>query len=134
MRLFDSAKMYVLLFCVLALITMEKLRQITQSTVDVGTAGFDINKVMIGLFMIVMAVYLAMLFRKISNRIERTGILLTIVLCVLWLMSLLTQLGLAWAEIPHSRVLNASLHCMVTVLAGVRTFQVMGHRSPMDEA
>jgi hypothetical protein len=125
--------MYVLLFCVLAVITTEKLRQLTQSTAHAGTAGFDIKNVLVALVTVVMAVYLARLLRKISSRIEQTGIVLTEVLCVLWLANLLTQLGVAWAEIPHGRFLNAAFHCAVTVLAGVRTFQVMWHRSPIDE-
>jgi hypothetical protein len=132
-RLFDSAKMYVFLFCVLALITTEKLRQLTQSPAHAGTVRFDIENVLLALATVVMAVYLAKLLREISNRIEQAGIILTVVSCVLWLANLLAELGVAWAEIPHSRFLSAAICCAVTALAGVRTFQVMGHRSPTYE-
>ncbi|MFL6428975.1 MAG: hypothetical protein ACJ71S_12075, partial [Acidobacteriaceae bacterium] len=70
-------------------------------------------------------VYLPILLRKISNRIEQVGIVLTEVLCLLWLANLLAELGVAWAEIPHVRFLSAAVNCAVTVLAGVRTFEVI---------
>ena len=133
MQLFDSAKMYVFLFCVLALITVEKLRQLTQNATHAGTVGFDIKNLLLALITLFMAVYLPILLRKISNRIEQVGIVLTEVLCVLWLANLLAELGVAWAGIPHGRLLSATFHCAVTVLAGVRTFQVMLHRSPAQE-
>lgn len=132
MQLFDSAKMYVFLFCVLALITVEKLRQLTQGTTHATPVGFDIKNLLIALVTVVLAVYLARLLRKISNRIEQVGIALTEVLCALWLADFLTEFGVTWAEIPHGRFLSAIFHCAVTVLAGVRTFQVMWHRSPVQ--
>jgi hypothetical protein len=132
-RLFDSAKMYVFLFCVLVLITTEKLYQLTQSAVPPDTAGFDVTKILVALVTVVTAVYLTTLLGKISNGIERTGIVLTVVLCVLWLANLLTRLGVPWAEISHGRLLSTAIHCLITALAGVRTFQVMFHRSPTVE-
>ncbi len=129
MQLFDSVKLYVFLFCVLALVTMEKLRQLTQGAAHRGTAGFDIKSLLLALITLFMAVYLPILLRKISNRIEQLGIVLTEVLCLLWLANLLVELGVAWPEIPYGRFLSAALQCAVTVLAGVRTFEVMWHRS-----
>ena len=132
-QLFDSAKMYVFLFCVLALITVEKLRQLTLGAAHAGTTDLDIRNLLIACVTFMMAVYLPILFRKISNRIERVGIVLTEVLCLLWLANLLTKLGVAWAEIPHGLFVSAIFHCAITVLAGVRTFQVLWHRSPAQE-
>lgn len=128
MQLFDSAKMYVFLFCVLALITVEKLRQLSQGATHAGTAGFDVKNLLLVLGTLFMAVYLPILLRKISNRIEQVGIVLTEVLCLLWLANLLAEMGVAWAEIPHGLVLNATFHCAVSLLAGVRTIQVLLYR------
>jgi hypothetical protein len=124
--------MYVFLFCLLALITAEKLHQLTRGTSPTDPGGFDIEHGLVALVTVVMAVYLAILLSKISNLIEQTGIVLTEASCVLWFANLLTQLGVAWAEIPHGRLINAALTSAVTVLAGVRAFQVMWHRSPID--
>lgn len=131
-QLFDSAKMYAFLFCVLALITVGKLRQLAQGTAHSGTAGFDIRNLLIALITLFMAVYLPILLRKISNRIEQVGILLTEVLCVLWLANLLADMGIAWAEIPHGLFISAIFHCAITLLAGVRMFQVMWYRSSVQ--
>ena len=132
-QLFDSAKMYAFLFCVLALITAEKFRQLTEGATHVAPVGFDIKNLLLVLVTVVLAVYLARLLRKISNRIEQVGIVLTEVLCVFWLANFLTEFGVAWAEIPHGRLLSAIFHCAVTVLAGVRTFQVLLHHGSAQE-
>lgn len=134
MQLFDSAKMYVFLLCVLVLITVEKLRQLTQGVTHAGTAGFEFKNLLLAVITLFMAVYLPILLRKISNRLEQVGIVLTEVLCVLWLANLLAEMGVAWAEIPYGPILTTAFHCAVTVLAGVRTFQVLLHRSPAREA
>jgi hypothetical protein len=125
MRLFDSAKMYVFLFCVLALISIEGLLHLNHSQPYSRTAGFAIRNVVIALATVVMAVCLARLLPKLSSRIEQAGMVLTDVLCILWLANFLAELGVAWAEIPHGRLLKAGFNCAVTVLAGVRTTQVM---------
>lgn len=133
MQLFDSAKMYLFLFCVLALITVEKLRQLTRGEVHSATAGFNIKTFLLVLITLFMAAYLPILLRKISNRIEQVGIVLTEVLCVLWLAKLLAGLGVGWADIPHGLSISAVFHCAVAVLAGVRVVQVLRHREPAQE-
>lgn len=125
MQLFDSVKMYVFMFCILSLISVEKLRQLTEEPAHTSNANFDIRNILLALITICMAGYLLGLLRKISNRIEQTAIVLIEVLCILWFADLLARFGIAWAEIPHGRYLSAAVHCAVTVLAGVRTLQVV---------
>lgn len=134
MQLFDSAKTYVFLFCVLAIIAAEKLHQLTQRAAYVSTTDFNFKNLLLALTTVLLAAYLGRLLLKISNRIEQLGVVLTEVLCVLWLANLLAELGVAWAQIPHSRFLGTTLHCTVTVLAGVRAFQVMWHRRTTQDA
>jgi hypothetical protein len=127
-QLFDSVKMYVFMFCVLALIAVPKVYQLTTGPAPASTAGFTINNVVLALITIYLAVYLAGLLRKLSSRIEQAAVVLVEVACILWLANWLTTFGITWAEIPHSRLLEATVHCAITVLAGVRTFQIARHR------
>jgi len=129
MQLFDSAKMYLFLFCVLAFITVGMLHQLTQNVAHVGATGFGINELLVAIGTLFMAAYLPILFRKITNRIDRAGIVLTEVLCVLWFANLLAELGVAWADIPHRLLVKMVVLCVITVLAGIRTFQVLWHRN-----
>lgn len=128
MQIFDSVKMYVFMFFVLVLIAVEQLRQLTKSPVQAPAGGFDIKNLLLALITAYMAVYLAGLLRKISNRVEQVAIVLIEVLCLLWLANLLAKFGVVWAEIPYGRFIAAAVQCAVTVLAGVRTFQVVWHR------
>lgn len=128
MQLFDSVKLYVFTFCVLVLIATSKLHRLIKGPAPASTAGFTINNILLALITICLAVYLAGLLRKLSIRIEQAAIVLVEVSCILWLANWLTTFGISWVEIPHSRILSATVHCAVTVLAGVRTFQVAWHR------
>jgi hypothetical protein len=134
MQLFDSVKMYVFTFCVLALIAVPKVYQLTTGPAPAPTAGFTINNIVLALITIYLAVYLAGLLRRLSSRIEQIATVLVEVACILWLANWLTTVGIAWADIPHSRFLSATVHCVVTVLAGVRAFQVAWHRRRTQRA
>jgi hypothetical protein len=133
MQLFDSAKIYLFIFGVLALIAMEKLRQLTGGKVHPGTAGLSISTILLVLITLFMAAYLPVLLGKISNRIEQLGIVLTEVLCVLWLAELLAGLGVGWASVPYDLLISALLYCAVAILAGVRVIQVLRRGNPAQK-
>jgi hypothetical protein len=124
MRLFDSAWIYVLLFCVLMFITVEKLHQLATGAIHSDSRGLNVERVMVTLVTVVMAGYMPILIRRTSNRLEQVGIVLTELLCVLWFATLLASQGAEWAQIPHSAYLSAALNCAITLIAGVRVFQV----------
>lgn len=128
MQLFDSVKMYLFSFCVLALIAVGRLRQLTHSPDTASTAGFDIENIVLALISIHLAVYLACLLRKLSSRIEQTAVVLVELDCMLWLTNWLANLGMVWLTIPHALLLTTTVHCAITVLAGVRVSQVVWHR------
>ena len=128
MRLFNSVKMYVFVFCLLAFIAVVKLSQLTRSPAQVSTANFDIDNLLTALVTIFIAVYLAILLRKLSNKIEQVAIVLIELQCILWFANLLAKFGIAWAEVPHYRIFDTTVHCLITALAGMRTFQVVMHR------
>ena len=127
MQLFGSVKLYVFTFCLLALIAVPKLHQLTESPAPASTAGFGFENIVLAFITIYMAIYLPILLGKLSSRIEQAAIVLVEVACILWLVNWLATFGVTWAEIPHSRFIDAAVHCAVTVLAGVRTFQVVRH-------
>ena len=128
MRLFNSVKMYVFVFCLLAFIAVVKLSQLIVSPAHVSTANFDIDNLLTALVTIFISVYLAVLLRKLSNRIEQAAIVLIEIQCILWFANLLAKFGFVWANIPHYLIFDTTVDCLITVLAGVRTFQVVMHR------
>jgi hypothetical protein len=133
MQLFDSAKVYLFVFCMLVLSAIGKLHQLIRGALHSGAAGLTAKTFLLALITFFMAAYLPILLRKISNRIEQMGIVLTEVLCVLWLGELLTDLGARWADIPHGPSISAVANCIVAVLAGVRAVQVLRHREQSQE-
>ena len=125
MQLFDSVKMYVFAFCLGAVIAFAKLRQLAQRSAAAPATDFDvINNVVLALITVGLAVYLALLMRKLSSTIEKIAIVLFEVACILSLAEWLSDSGIAWAAIPHSRFLEAVFLCAIAALAGVRMFQV----------
>jgi hypothetical protein len=133
-QLFDSVKLYVFTFCLGALIAVSKLHQLTKSPAPASTAGFSFENIVTALITILMAIYLPGLLRKLSSRIEQTAIALVEVACVIWLADWLTIFGINWAKIPNIRFLDAAVFCAVTILAGIRTFQVAWFRRNTREA
>ena len=133
MQLFDSAKVYIFVFCILTLSAMGKLNQLIRGIVYTSATGLTTRTFLLALITFVMAAYLLVLLRTISNSIEKVGIVLTEVLCVLWLGQLLTGLGARWADIPYGPAISTFFNCVVAVLAGVRAVQVLRHREPSQE-
>lgn len=131
MQLFDSVKMYVFVFCFFVLSTAEKLHQLTKSPAQASAAGFDLKDLVPALITTLITIWLAVrmaeLLPKLSNRIEQAAIILFEVLYILWFANLLASFGIVWTEIPHHRFITTAANCAITVLAGVRTFQVVWH-------
>jgi hypothetical protein len=132
-QLFDSVKMYVFAFCVYALVAAEKLYELIN-----GPAARDLSAGRGGVLLIILtvcvAIYLIGLLRKTSNKLERAVIMFTELLCVLEVISLIQNMGVTWAEIPANSNVIAVVHSLATVLAGVRTFQVIRHHRSTQEA
>jgi hypothetical protein len=133
-KLFDSVKMYVFAFFVYALVALEKLYELARATSSTSSSTLGGKAVFLILVTVCVAAYLIGLLRKTSNKIEQSVILLTEALCLLELAHLLVILGAAWAAIPSDQYVITIVHLVATILAGVRTFQVLWHRSPMTEA
>ena len=127
MQLFDSVGMYVFVFCLYALVGLQKLHELSKSPAVAITTRLSIREILLTLITICMAVCLIGLLRKTSSRIEQAVIILTEVLCVLWLANLLARFGIAWADIPHGRYLTATVDCVAAALIGVRTLQIARH-------
>jgi hypothetical protein len=134
MQLFDSVKIYVFVFCLGAIIAVEKLHQLTSGRRLVSASGSGVENIVYAIITIFMLLYLPVLLRKLSNRIEQIAIGLVEVACVLWLADWLAGIGIAWVAVPHNLFLASITHCAIAVLAGVRTLQVVWHRNHVREA
>ena len=128
MQLFDSVKIYVFVFCLGAIISVANLRQLINGPRFVSASGSGIENIVIALITILLLFYLPGLLRKLSNKIERIAIGLFEVGCILSLADWLAGIGIKWAAIPHNLLIATTIQCAITVLAGVRTFQVVWHR------
>jgi hypothetical protein len=125
MQLFDSAKMYVFVFCAYALFALLMLYEAIWGVDVVPTASFVVQDYMDGLATLFIAVYLPVLVRKTSNSIEIAVIVLTEVMCVIAFARLLAKFGITWAIIPYERNVMTVFQCIAAALAGVRTFAVV---------
>jgi hypothetical protein len=130
MQLFPSATMYVFTFCIFALFLAAKLHRVIYGQVQASITGLGINDIVLALITICIAVYLVGLLSKLTSRIEQVAVVLYLVSCILWLVNLLAKVGIAWAAIPHTPVVSAAIDSSITVLAGVRTLQVLFNRKP----
>lgn len=133
-QLFDSIKMYLFLFCLLALTAVEKIRQLILGTIRARTDRFEVRDLLLTCLTLFMAAYLPILFRSISNGIEQVGIVLTEGLCVLWLANQSAKMGITWAGIPHAAFVSTTLHCALAALAGVRVLQSLRQGKLAKEA
>lgn len=117
--------MYVFSFCLFLLITVEKLHKVTGGGRSIAFQNhFGPIGILADVFTLCLAIYLVVLMRKVTNKIERLGMLLLEAICALWFLNLLHNLGIGWASIPYGSHLVASIYGLLTLLAGIRTAQV----------
>jgi hypothetical protein len=125
MRILKTTRSYVLIFCTYALVALVSVRNLFRNSshsVVPPPLSFQIPAT-VG--MVCCAIALPGLLEKTSNTFEKTAIVLTEGVCILWLAGVLPKFGLAWAVIPYYRYFLAILVCVAAALVGVRLFEVL---------
>jgi glucan phosphoethanolaminetransferase (alkaline phosphatase superfamily) len=125
MRLFDATSTYVYIFCAYALNALVLLLHTTKNP----TSTLRSPDFLVLIPMIVGMVFGALLsfvsIRKTSSRIEKTVLILTGALCVLFLIGVLPKVGYEWANFPFSHAIFVIVSCIAAVLTGIRVFQLV---------
>jgi hypothetical protein len=126
MRLFESSTEYVIAFCVCVLFAFCEIFVLVFP--DVAFMGVNHDSPIVTyldfLITVIFVVYLAVAWRKTSNNIERTVIVLIGADCIVDLTRMLYLFGVPWAGIPYERIISAAVFCAAAALAGVRTFEI----------
>jgi glucan phosphoethanolaminetransferase (alkaline phosphatase superfamily) len=125
MRLFDATSTYVYIFCAYALNALVLLLHTTKNP----TSSHGSPDLLVLVPMILGMVFGALLsfvsIRKTSSRLEKTVLILTGVLCLLFLISVLPKAGYEWANFPFSHAIFVIVSCIAAVLTGIRVFQLV---------
>ena len=125
MRLFDATSTYVYIFCAYALNALFLLLHSTNSPMSSHRSPD---------FLVLVPMIVGMTFgaslsfvstRKTSSMIEKTVLILTGVLCLLFLISVLPKAGYEWANFPFSHAIFVTVSCVAAVLTGIRVFQLV---------
>lgn len=133
MRILKTTRSYVLVFSAYAFYALVTLRNVFRSgnhSLVRPPLWFQIPAT---LGMAICATALLDLLRKTTNRFEKTAIVLTEAVCVLWLAGVLPWIGLSWAAIPYERYLYAILASASATVVGIRLVQVLRRRETNEE-
>jgi hypothetical protein len=124
MRLFKENKIYAYAFCVYALNALFLLQHsVRKSTPTHKLPAFSVL-VLQCICMLLIAVIAFAAIRKTSNAVEKTVLVLTGIICLLFLLNVISQLGFSWASFPFSHVVFVSISCAAALLAGWRALEV----------
>ena len=128
MRIFKTTRGYALVFCAYALVALATVHNLFRNSGPLVThSTFSIQlPAIVG--MLCCAIVLPGLLRKTTNTLEKVILILTEVVCLLWLVNVLAKVGLAWAAIPCERYCSATLVCVAALLAGARLVDVVRQR------
>lgn len=125
MRLFDATSTYVYIFCMYALNALFLLLHSTKSPIS-SHRSLDLLVLVPMVVGMMFGAFLSFVsIQKTSNIIEKAVLILTGILCLLFLISVLPQVGYEWANFPFSHAIFVIVSCVAAVLTGIRVFQLV---------
>jgi hypothetical protein len=69
------------------------------------------------------AVFFISLIKKTSNILEKSALISTAVVCILWILNILDSYGLRWSSVPANFAISTGIAVIATVLVGIRAVQ-----------
>jgi hypothetical protein len=69
------------------------------------------------------AVFFLSLWKKTSNVIERSALICTAVVCILWMLNVLSAYGLKWSSVPANFAISTGIAMVAAVSVGIRAVQ-----------
>ncbi len=125
MRLFDATSTYVYIFCAYALNALVLLLHSTKGPISSHRTPDLLILVPMIAGMMFGALLSFVSIRKTSSLIEKGVLILTGVLCLLFLVSVLPEIGYEWANFPFSHAIFVIISCVAAVLVGIRVLQLV---------
>ena len=125
MRLFKATSTYVYIFCAYALNAIALLLHSERSSPSSHKPEDLLVLIPMIVCMMAGAIMSFVSIRNTSIVIEKCALILTGLLCLLFVISTLPGLGYEWAAFPFSRPLFIVISCAAAVLVGVRVLQVI---------
>jgi hypothetical protein len=124
MQLFEKTNTYVYIFCAYTLNALLLLFHSMKGSL----ASHKPPDLLVLVPMILgmgSGVLLSFVFiRRTSSLVEKAVLILTGVLCLLFLVSVLAEIGYEWADFPFSHAIFVLVSCAAAVLAGIRVLQL----------
>jgi hypothetical protein len=125
MRLFDATSTYVYIFCAYALNALVLLLHSTKGPISSNRPPDLLVLVPMIVGMMFGALLSFVWIRKTSSLIEKSVLMLTGVLCLLFLVSVLPEIGYEWANFRFSHLIFIIVSCVAAVLVGIRALQLV---------
>jgi hypothetical protein len=125
MRLFKTNQVYVYASCVYALNAIFLLCHSPKVSAPMHKTSplFTVAPQMVGMALLAFLAF--SYIRNTSSAIEKVVLLLTCILCVMFLAGSLSGFGFGWARIPSAHPIFVTISCAVALLATWRTLQIM---------
>jgi hypothetical protein len=124
MRLFRATSTYVYIFCAYALNALVLLLHSVRSPLSPHKPPDLLVLIPMVVGMAAGALFSFISIRSTTNLVEKTVLILTGVLCLLFLVSVLPEIGYEWASFPFSYAIFVIVSCAAAVLAGIRVLQL----------
>jgi hypothetical protein len=125
MRLFDATSTYVYIFCAYALNALVLLFHSTKGSMSSHRPPDLLVLVPMIVGMMLGALLSFSSIRKTSNLIEKSVLILTGAICLLFLVGALPEIGYEWANFSFSHAAFVIVSCVAAVLVGVRVLQLV---------
>ena len=128
MQIFKTTRAYILTFLIFVAITFATVHAALRNADVNGIHTPTLTKVAEVVGMLCCAIVVPQLISKTSVRLEKTVIIVTELICVIWLVDSPHWLGAMKAEISYGNYASMALICAAAVLAGVRLIMVVQRR------
>jgi hypothetical protein len=125
MRLFKATSTYVYIFCAYVLNAIVLLLHSVKSSPSSHNPADLLVLIPMIVGMLAGAVMSFFSIRHTSIFVEKSVLILTGLLCLLFVISTLPGLGYEWAAFPFSRPLFIVISCVAAVLVGARVLQLV---------
>lgn len=124
MRLFRAKTTYIYVFCVYAANAWFLLRHAVKKSIAVHRTPFlpIVLPQVIGMLLLAVLAFLAM--RRTSNGLEKFVLVLTGIICLLFVAGVLPEYGYNLPDSLHLHSLFVAASCAAALLAGWRMLQV----------
>jgi hypothetical protein len=133
MRLFKENRIYFYAFCVYGLNAFFLLFHSIRGSTQIHRIPNLLVLILECICMLLIVVLALASIGRTTSLVEKTVLILTSGLCLLFLLKVMSELGLRWASLPFSHGVFVAISCATALLAGWRAV-VVAREGPVQDA